>query len=77
MATEAERLLKGSGWLPEALRRADLVAFDDATAAEGQGPVDDADGMVAETPDESEIVELPSFLVADLPVLEASMMAAE
>lgn len=37
MATEAERLLKGSGWLPEALRRADLVAFDDATAAEGQG----------------------------------------
>jgi hypothetical protein len=24
MATEAERLLKGSGWLPEVLRRSDL-----------------------------------------------------
>ena len=28
MTTEAERLLKDSGWLPEVLRRADLVALD-------------------------------------------------
>ena len=28
MASEAERLLKGSGWLPEVLRRNDLVALD-------------------------------------------------
>nr|WP_246057888.1 hypothetical protein [Arenibacterium halophilum] len=34
MATEAERLLKGCGWLPEVLRRHDLAALD---GAEGQG----------------------------------------
>lgn len=34
MATKAERLVKGSDWLPEVLRRHELVALDDA---EGQG----------------------------------------
>ena len=69
MATEAERLLKGSGWLPEVLRRHDLAALDDA---EGQGapePVSDAS--------QTEDVDLPAFLTADLPGDDASMMAAE
>lgn len=69
MATEAERLLKGSGWLPEVLRRHDLAALDDV---EGQGspePVSDAG--------QTEDVDLPAFLTADLPGDDASMMAAE
>ena len=78
MAMEAERLLKGSGWLPAVLRRADLVVFDDPNVAEGQGgPVADADDMVAEMPDDSETVDLPAFLMADMPALDAPMMAAE
>ena len=36
MAIEAERLLKGSGWLPEVLRRPDLVAFEGEAIADGQ-----------------------------------------
>lgn len=69
MATEAERLLKGSGWLPEVLRRHDLAALD---GAEGQGapePFSDAE--------QAEDVNLPAFLTADLPGDDASMMAAE
>jgi ParB family chromosome partitioning protein len=67
MATEAERLLKGSGWLPEVLRRADLVAQDGAEIAEGQGE----DALRPEEAD------LPAFLTADLPDSDATMMAAE
>jgi len=67
MATEAERLLKGSGWLPEVLRRADLVAFDGVAVGEGQG----------EDAGQTEEVDLPAFLTADLPDSYASMMAAE
>ena len=69
MATEAERLLKGSGWLPEVLHRRDLVALDDV---EGQG----ASEPVSDT-EQAEDVDLPAFLTADLPGDDASMMAAE
>ncbi len=37
MANEAERLLKGSGWLPEVLRGTDLAASDGKAVGEGQG----------------------------------------
>jgi ParB family chromosome partitioning protein len=67
MASEAERLLKGSGWLPEVLRRADLAAHDGEDLAEGQG----------EDVGEPEDIDLPAFLTADLPNGDASMMAAE
>jgi ParB family chromosome partitioning protein len=70
MATEAERLLKGSGWLPEVLRRADLVALD--AGVEGQGAtVEDTEA------DPVENIDLPAFLTADLPEEDGSMMAAE
>jgi ParB family chromosome partitioning protein len=69
MATEAERLLKGSGWLPEVLRRHDLAALD---AEDGQG----APEPVSDT-EPTEDVDLPAFLTADLPDGKASMMAAE
>ena len=67
MAVEAERLLKGSGWLPEVLRRVDLVALEGEDGAEGQGtPIADV-----------EEIDLPAFLTADLPEEDGSMMAAE
>jgi ParB family chromosome partitioning protein len=70
MASEAERLLKGSGWLPEVLRRNDLVALDGEDCAEGQG----VDAEVADSVSEA---DLPAFLADDLPAEGASMLAAE
>jgi len=67
MATEAERLLKGSGWLPEVLRRTDLAAQDGEAVGEGQG----------QDAGQPEDIDLPAFLTADLPDSDASMMAAE
>ena len=74
MATEAERLLKGCGWLPEVLRRSDLAALDGDAAAEGQGALcEEALG----TADVDAEIDLPAFLMADLPVESTAMMAAE
>lgn len=74
MAVEAERLLKGTGWLPEVLRRADLVALQGETS-EGQG--DDIGDEAGIAPEEEDMVDLPAFLVADLPAEPAQMIAAE
>jgi ParB family transcriptional regulator, chromosome partitioning protein len=74
MATEAERLLKGSGWLPEVLRRSDLVALDGGVAAEGQGALNE---VALGDADNVEEIDLPAFLVADLHVESTAMMAAE
>ena len=72
MATEAERLLKGSGWLPEVLRRADLVALEGADIAEGQGAE-----RVSEDLESVSYADLPTFLTEDLPDAPPAMMAAE
>jgi ParB family chromosome partitioning protein len=41
LATQTERYLKGSDWLTDVLRRADLVALDNEANAEGQGKAAD------------------------------------
>jgi ParB family transcriptional regulator, chromosome partitioning protein len=74
MATEAERLLKGSGWLPEVLRRSDLAALEGDAAAEGQGALSEEPLGAADIDAE---IDLPAFLMADLPVEGTAMMAAE
>ena len=74
MATEAERLLKGSGWLPEVLRRSDLAALDGDAAAEGQGALSEEPLGAADIDAE---IDLPAFLMVDLPVESTTMMAAE
>lgn len=74
MATEAERLLKGSGWLPEVLRRSDLTALDGDVVAEGQGAFSEEPLGAADIVEE---IDLPAFLTADLPVESTAMMAAE
>ena len=72
MATEAERLLKGSGWLPEVLRRADLVALEGADIAEGQGAETGSEDLESVS-----YADLPTFLTEDLPDAPPAMMAAE
>jgi ParB family transcriptional regulator, chromosome partitioning protein len=74
MATEAERLLKGSGWLPEILRRGDLVVLDGDGAAEEQGALREEALGAAHIDVE---IDLPAFLTTDLPVESTAMMAAE
>jgi ParB family chromosome partitioning protein len=67
-------LLKGTGWLPEVLRRADIAALDDDAVAEGQGALSEE---VLGTADVACEFDLPAFLMADLPVQNTAMMAAE
>ena len=74
MATEAERLLKGSGWLPEVLRRSDLAALGGGVAAEGQGALSE-EALGASDIDAE--IDLPAFLMADLPAESTPLMAAE
>jgi ParB family chromosome partitioning protein len=74
MATEAERLLKGSGWLPEVLQRSDLAGLAGDLAAEGQGAMSEEALGAADIDAE---IDLPAFLMADLPVESTAMMAAE
>lgn len=69
MATEAEHLLKGCGWLLEVLRCHDLAGLD---GEEGQGVSEN----VSDT-ERAEDVDLPAFLTTDLPNNEASTMAVE
>ena len=81
MATEAERLLKGTGWLPEVLRRADLVALEGETEAAGRGDevLDTASltDLAASPVQDASDIDLPAFLVADLPSDPVQMIAAE
>ncbi|NBZ89221.1 ParB/RepB/Spo0J family partition protein [Stagnihabitans tardus] len=81
MATEAERLLKGTGWLPEVLRRSDLVALEDGTEEAGQGDEasDDAafSDQATHAVEDASGIDLPAFLVSDLPSDPAQMIAAE
>ena len=77
MAVEAERLLKGTGWLPEVLRRSDLVVLGGVT--EGQGANKDVspfDDMLEDVAENSEDIDLPAYLMADLPGDPAQMIAA-
>jgi ParB family chromosome partitioning protein len=63
-----------SGWLPEGLRRSDLAAMDGDAPAEGQGALSKEALGGSDTIEE---IELPAFLMADLPVESTAMMAAE
>ncbi|PDV86112.1 hypothetical protein CO652_23500 [Rhizobium sp. H4] len=59
MAREAERLLDGSGWLPEPLR----LAVDEASAVGAETAADDGtEGTGDDAPSEDEVPVLPAFL---------------
>lgn len=58
MAKEAERLIQGTGWLPEALRNVDMAAVDPVAAAEND--LDDIDDA-----EDDEDTALPAFLTEE------------
>ncbi|MBB2842092.1 UNVERIFIED_ORG: hypothetical protein GGE64_005881 [Rhizobium etli] len=62
MAREAERLLDGSGWLPEPLR----LAVDEASAVGAETAADDGtEGTGDDAPSEDEVPVLPAFLTEE------------
>ena len=83
MAQEAERLLAGTGWLPEPLRTPGLP-----DAAGAVAPTNDADGDTAGGAATEAATELPAFLIdaddpgedatdADAAAIEPQAIAAE
>jgi ParB family transcriptional regulator, chromosome partitioning protein len=69
MAREAERLLAGSGWLPEPLRLPEIDAISDGT---GDGELQDIDGDEDGEPGDDNVLNLPAFLNEDRPEDEAA-----
>ena len=68
MATEAERLLADSGWLPEPLRLPEIDALSvEAEDGTGDGELQDNDGDEDSDPGEDNVVRLPAFLNEDGP----------
>ena len=64
MAREAERLLAGSGWLPESLRLPEIDAIsDEAEDGNGDGELQDIDGDDEEDgePGDDNVVNLPAY----------------
>ena len=86
MAREAERLLAGSGWLPEPLRLAEIDAISvEPEDGNGDGELQDIDGDEQEDaePADNNVVNLPAFLNKRMPpnddagVNDIDVLAAE
>jgi ParB family transcriptional regulator, chromosome partitioning protein len=68
MAREAERLLAGSGWLPEPLRLPGIDAISvESEDGTGDGELQDTDGDEDGEPGDDNVVHLPAFLNEDRP----------
>lgn len=71
MAREAERLLSGSGWLPQPMRTRGLERTVALAAVESASGAD----VVTTDADSTEPVELPAFLTDDTPIAEGNATA--
>ena len=73
MAREAERLLAGSGWLPEPLRLPEIDAISvESEDGTGDGELQDIDGDETGEPGDDNVVNLPAFLNEDRPEDDAA-----